>query len=102
MFVCALRIDQHSVVVAFDDIRRPHLRFIEDAADIFTYDSQSEQLHASKEQLPNVLGIQMHSRPVDFSQKIDLYLDSTENSRVGIYINKRPYIESSISMVSCE
>lgn len=56
----------------------------------------------NKTLLPNVLGIQMHSRPVDFSQNIDLYLDSTENSRVGIYINKRPYIESSISMESCE
>lgn len=48
--------------------------------------------------LPNIINKRLSRTHIDFSPESDVFVDSTTSSRIAIYINHRPYMESFITM----
>lgn len=59
--------------------------------------SNPADFYIDKILLPGILEKELSSRRVDFSSESVSLVDSTANSKIAIYINRRPFIKSSIS-----
>lgn len=49
--------------------------------------------------LPSILNIRMSERELKIIKEADLAFDTIGSRRVGLYVNRRPYLESSVRMI---